>query len=102
MSTVIAPNSTSANLINSSALGGNTAQKIIVMNPSQSGQVHVVQQPPQAQHPPTPQWEAAVPVAASDSSNNVRNNSSIAPSNVAAANLAATLALKANNQIFLN
>jgi len=41
-------------------------------------------------------------VAASDSSNNVRNNSSIAPSNVAAANLAASLALKANNQIFLN
>ena len=55
MSTVIAPNSTSANLINSSTLGGNTAQKIIVMNPSQSGQVQVVQQPPQAQHPPTPQ-----------------------------------------------
>ena len=54
MSTVIAPNSTSASLINSS-LGGNTAQKIIVMNPSQSGQVQVVQQPPQAQHPPTPQ-----------------------------------------------
>lgn len=41
-------------------------------------------------------------MAASDSSNNVRNNSSIAPSNVAAANLAASLALKANNQIFLN
>ena len=41
-------------------------------------------------------------MAASDSSNNVRNNSSIPPSNVAAANLAASLALKANNQIFLN
>ena len=32
----------------------------------------------------------------------MRSNSSIAPSNVAAANLAASLALKANNQIFLN
>jgi len=41
-------------------------------------------------------------VAASESSNNMRSNSSIAPSNVAAANLAASLALKANNQIFLN
>ena len=41
-------------------------------------------------------------MAASDSSNNVRSNTSIAPSNVAAANLAASLALKANNQIFLN
>ena len=41
-------------------------------------------------------------MAASESSNNMRSNSSIAPSNVAAANLAASLALKANNQIFLN
>ena len=32
----------------------------------------------------------------------MRSNQSIAPSNVAAANLAASLALKANNQIFLN
>ena len=41
-------------------------------------------------------------MAASESSSNMRSNSSIAPSNVAAANLAASLALKANNQIFLN
>ena len=55
VSTVIAPNSVAANHSNPSVIGGNTAQKIIVMNPSQAGQVQVVQQPPQAPHPPTPQ-----------------------------------------------
>ena len=41
-------------------------------------------------------------MAASESSNKLRNNSLIPPSNLAAANLAASLASKANNQIFLS
>ena len=55
MSTVMPSNTTPVSITNSSGIGTNNAQKIIVMSPSQAGQVQVVQQPPQAPHPPTPQ-----------------------------------------------
>ena len=55
MSTLMPSNTASVNITNSSGIGSNTAQKIIVMSPSQAGQVQVVQQPPQAPHPPTSQ-----------------------------------------------
>ena len=55
MSTLITPNVATTNIPSSATLGSNAAQKIIVMSPSQAGQVQVVQQPPQAPHPPTSQ-----------------------------------------------
>ena len=53
LSSVIAPNNGTGTMPSNSALGSNATQKIIVMSPSQAGQVQVVQQPPQASHPPT-------------------------------------------------
>jgi len=41
-------------------------------------------------------------LAVTDSNNQLKGNSLIPPSNVAAANLAASLASRANNQVFLN
>ena len=55
MSTLITPNVATTNIPSSATLGSNAAQKIIVMSPSQAGQVQVVQQPPQAPYPPTSQ-----------------------------------------------
>ena len=42
------------------------------------------------------------PVAATNSNNSIRSTSGVAPSNIAAANLAASLAAGAQQKIFLN
>ena len=55
LSTVLAPSNTAGNIVSTAALGSNASQRIVVMSPSQAGQVHIVQQSPQTQHPPTSQ-----------------------------------------------
>ena len=55
ISTVIASSNATGTMSSNNALGSNATQKIIVMSPSQAGQVQVVQQPPQASLPPTSQ-----------------------------------------------
>jgi len=55
LTTVITSNSTAVSMSNSGAVGSNATQKIFVMSPSQTGQVQVVQQPPQITQPPTQQ-----------------------------------------------